>query len=161
MGRPKANKTADIVKASANEKKSRGKRYSGDEKTKILEQALAEIGQGGQITKIAEKLGVTFFTLKSWLKESGQAVKTTGKRGRAKGARKQAKVTSKPVPTAEASTAPARIPAKRGRKPGVKSAAPVSQISILESKMEELTNRYVNLAHLYGELISKIGSPKI
>lgn len=172
MGRPKAKKSSNVTKPVVNEKKARGKRYTGEEKAKILEQALAEIGQGGQITKIADKLGVTFFTLKSWLKGTGQVAKGRSKKASAKRSRKSSKSSDNAVvavesagvsKTAEATPAPAA--AKRGRKPG-KSAAAVevesaTPLKDLERKLEELTLRYTNLAHLYGELVSKYGSTKI
>lgn len=164
MGRPKANKTAVVAKAAANEKKSRGKRYSDEEKAQIIQQTLAEIAQGGQITKIAESLGVTFFTLKAWLAAAGHSVKSSGKRGRVKGSRKTAKGVVKqaaPAALSDAAVVPVKIPGKRGRKPGSKNADSGAAVRALEAKMEELTTRYTNLAHLYGELISKIGSPKL
>jgi len=185
MGRPKAVRTEKPLKSSSSDKKSRGKRYGDAEKARILEQAMAEIKNGGQITKIAEKLGVTFFTLKTWLKESGSSKESGGAiaqkrgRGRPKGSLK--KTAAAPVAhaaTSEAGEAVAavKIPGKRGRKPGytkAKAAAAASasasaapgtstdSIKNLEQKLEELTRRYINLAHLYGEISSKIGSNKV
>ena len=159
MGRPKGSRSADSRKSANIEKKSRGKRYSGVEKAKILEQALAEIAQGGQITKIAEKLGVTFFTLKSWLGDSGESVKPARKpRGRKPG---KAKKASKASLSAVATVV---TPGKRGRKPkaaSTQSSDSPTSMKNLEKKLEDLTARYLNLAHLYGELISKFGSPKV
>ena len=180
MGRPKAVRTEKPLKSSSGDKKSRGKRYGDVEKARILEQALAEIKDGGQITKIAEKLGVTFFTLKTWLKESGSSKDSGGAiaqkrgRGRPKGSLKKTAVA--PAATTEAGDAVAvvKVPGKRGRKPGytkAKAAAAAAasatsgtstdSIKNLEQKLEELTRRYINLAHLYGEISSKIGSNKV
>lgn len=160
MGRPKGSRSSEARSKSADaEKKSRGKRYSGSEKAKILEQALAEISQGGQITKIAEKLGVTFFTLKSWLGESGDTAKPAKKtRGRKAGRPKKSAKSELSVTTA------LKTPGKRGRKPkavAANSSETPTSIKTLEKKLEDLTARYVNLAHLYGELITKFGSPKL
>jgi transposase-like protein len=162
MGRPKGSRSAATGKLAAADKKSRGKRYSGEEKTKILNQALSEISQGGQITKIAEKLGVTFFTLKSWLGESGQDVKSVKKpRGRKSGRPKKARQSaSKEVVNSVVS----ETPAKRGRKPKAAAIAgdqSSSKLNSLEMKLEDLAARYKNLAHAYGELIAKVGSPKL
>ena len=174
MGRPKAVRTEKPLKSSSGDKKSRGKRYGDVEKARILEQALAEIKDGGQITKIAEKLGVTFFTLKTWLKESGSSKESGGAiaqkrgRGRPKGSLKKTAVA--PAATTEAGDAVAvvKVPGKRGRKPGstkaaasAASASSTDSIKNLEQKLEELTRRYINLAHLYGEISSKIGSNKV
>lgn len=169
MGRPKAKKSSNVTKPVVNEKKARGKRYTGEEKAKILEQALAEIGQGGQITKIADKLGVTFFTLKSWLKGTGQVSKGRSKKASVKRSRKSSKSSDKAVVavvSAEVSEPAESAPAaaKRGRKPGKSAAAEADSatpLKDLERKLEELTLRYTNLAHLYGELVSKYGSTKI
>jgi transposase-like protein len=165
------------LKSSSSDKKSRGKRYGDAEKARILEQALAEIKDGGQITKIAEKLGVTFFTLKTWLKESGSSKESGGAiaqkrgRGRPKGSLKKTAVA--PAATTEAGdpVAVVKVPGKRGRKPGYTKAAAAAasatsatstdSIKNLEQKLEELTRRYINLAHLYGEISSKIGSNKV
>ena len=106
MGRPKAVRTEKPLKSASSDKKSRGKRYSDAEKAKILEHALAEMKVGGQITKIADKLGVTFFTLKTWLKESGSAKESGGAiaqkrgRGRPKGSLKKATAAAAPVAAA-------------------------------------------------------------
>jgi transposase len=177
MGRPKAVRTEKPLKSSSGDKKSRGKRYGDVEKARILEQALAEIKDGGQITKIAEKLGVTFFTLKTWLKESGSSKDSGGAiaqkrgRGRPKGSLKKTAVApAAPAATTEAgdSVAVVKVPGKRGRKPGstkaaasAASASSTDSIKNLEQKLEELTRRYINLAHLYGEISSKIGSNKV
>ena len=177
MGRPKAVRSEKPLKSSSSDKKSRGKRYGDAEKARILEQAMAEIKNGGQITKIAEKLGVTFFTLKTWLKESGSSKESGGAiaqkrgRGRPKGSLK--KTAAAPAATTEAGDAVAvvKVPGKRGRKPGstkaaaaaasATSATSTDSIKNLEQKLEELTRRYINLAHLYGEISSKIGSNKV
>ena len=50
MGRPKAVRSEKPLKSSSTDKKSRGKRYGDAEKARILEQAMAEIKNGGQIT---------------------------------------------------------------------------------------------------------------
>lgn len=166
MGRPKAVRTEKPLKSASSDKKSRGKRYSDAEKAKILEHALAEMKVGGQITKIADKLGVTFFTLKTWLKESGSAKESGGSiaqkrgRGRPKGSLKKAAVAA-PAPAAAPAAAIAKQPAKRGRKPGSASVAAPDSLKNLEQKLEELTRRYINLAHLYGEIVSKVGSHKV
>ena len=164
MGRPKGSRSAESSKSANADKKSRGKRYSGDEKAKILNQALAEISQGGQITKIAEKLGVTFFTLKSWLGESGQSIKPARKAR----VRKTVRAKKNRSGNITLTTAPAAVvatPAKRGRKPKTAAAATSnespSSLKSLEKKLEDLTARYMNLAHAYGELIAKVGSPKL
>ena len=179
MGRPKAVRSEKPLKSSSSDKKSRGKRYGDAEKARILEQAMAEIKNGGQITKIAEKLGVTFFTLKTWLKESGSSKESGGAiaqkrgRGRPKGSLKKTAVA--PAATTEAGdpVAVVKVPGKRGRKPGYTKAAAAAaaasatsatstdSIKNLEQKLEELTRRYINLAHLYGEISSKIGSNKV
>ena len=178
MGRPKAVRSEKPLKSSSSDKKSRGKRYGDAEKARILEQAMAEIKNGGQITKIAEKLGVTFFTLKTWLKESGSSKESGGAiaqkrgRGRPKGSLKKTAVA--PAATTEAGdpVAVVKVPGKRGRKPGYTKAAAAAAASAtsatstdsiknLEQKLEELTRRYTNLAHLYGEISSKIGSNKV
>ena len=180
MGRPKAVRSEKPLKSSSSDKKSRGKRYGDAEKARILEQAMAEIKNGGQITKIAEKLGVTFFTLKTWLKESGSSKDSGGAiaqkrgRGRPKGSlKKTAAAPAAPAATTEAGDAVAvvKVPGKRGRKPGYTKAAAAAasatsatstdSIKNLEQKLEELTRRYINLAHLYGEISSKIGSNKV
>jgi len=159
MGRPKGSRSSEPRKSGDSEKKTRGKRYSGAEKAKILEQALAEISQGGQITKIAEKLGVTFFTLKSWLGESGDTAKPAKKsRGRKAGKPKKSVKSELSITTAP------KVPGKRGRKPKsvvTKLVDSPTSIKTLEKKLEDLAARYVNLAHLYGELITKFGSPKL
>ena len=175
MGRPKAVRTAKATESASTEKKSRGKRYSDAEKGKIIEHALAEINSGGQITKIAEKLGVTFFTLKTWLKDAGSSKDTlvAPKRGRGRPKGSVKKVAAAPA-AAEAAPAPAaapvaKVPGKRGRKPKSAVAAPAAAKSAgvpdyiqgLEQKLEELTRRYMNLAHLYGEIVSKVGSHKV
>ncbi len=171
MGRPKAVRNEKPAKSASSDKKSRGKRYSDAEKAKILDQALTEIKNGGQITKIADKLGVTFFTLKNWLRESGGTKDSGGAiaqkrgRGRPKGSVKKVVVsTTGAAPLAISSVAVAKVPGKRGRKPGstkVASKTNSDQLQNLENKLEELTRRYINLAHLYGEISSKVGSNKL
>lgn len=175
MGRPKAVRPAKATESAKTEKKSRGKRYSEAEKGKIIEHALAEIKSGGQITKIAEKLGVTFFTLKTWLKDSGSSkdalVAPKRGRGRPKGSVKKAAAAPAAVaapPAAADAVAVVKVPGKRGRKPKSAAAAPAAAaagvpdyIKGLEQKLEELSRRYMNLAHLYGEIVSKVGSHKV
>lgn len=175
MGRPKAVRPAKATESAKTEKKSRGKRYSEAEKGKIIEHALAEIKSGGQITKIAEKLGVTFFTLKTWLKDSGSSkdalVAPKRGRGRPKGSVKKAAAApaaEAAPPAAAAAVAVVKVPGKRGRKPkSAAAAAPATAAGVpdyikgLEQKLEELSRRYMNLAHLYGEIVSKVGSHKV
>lgn len=164
MGRPKAVRSEKSAVSASSEKKSRGKRYSDAEKAKILDQALAEIKVGGQITKIADKLGVTFFTLKTWLKDSGSSKDTLVApkrgRGRPKGSLKTAKSTPAAAPAAAAA---APVKGKRGRKPkAVAATGNVPEyVRSLEDKLNELHSRYLNLAHLYGEIVSKVGSHKV
>jgi len=172
MGRPKAVRPAKATESAKTEKKSRGKRYSDAEKGKIIEHALAEIKSGGQITKIAEKLGVTFFTLKTWLKDSGSSkdalVAPKRGRGRPKGSvKKAAAAPAAAAVAAPAAAAAAKVPGKRGRKPKAAAAPAAAAAGVpdyikgLEQKLEELSRRYMNLAHLYGEIVSKVGSHKV
>ena len=77
----------------------RGKRYSAEEKTKIIafvNEHNAKNKRGGQLTA-AKKFGISQLTIATWLKKSGG--KSTGKAA-AKGAKKTtAKSTSKAVTT--------------------------------------------------------------
>lgn len=136
-------------------RKSRGKRYGLQEKQAILEKAVAELNNGGQITKVAEKLGVTFFTLKAWLKEKGvteSTGKAKAKRGRPAAPKKQAVEAKAPKVSAPAASKPVSAP--------VLSSVSVEKpdyVRELERKIEELMKKTRKLSHLYGELRSEAG----
>jgi predicted transcriptional regulator len=136
-------------------KKTRGKRYDKDEKSLILDKAIAEIKEGGQITKIADKLGVTFFTLKSWLKEKGVGKESSPKvvkRGRGRPSSNTSKTTSQ----SSSSNPSPKIKQVTG---AVRKGSDVKPeyIRELEKKIEELVQKTKRLSHLYGELRSEVG----
>jgi transposase-like protein len=63
----------------------RGKRYTAEEKSKIVafvESHNAANGRGGQ-SAAAKKFGVSQLTVSGWLKGSGASVKSAGKGGKA------------------------------------------------------------------------------
>lgn len=162
MGRPKVGHKMESGRPVSHEKKTRGKRYTDAEKAQILEQALAEIKNDGQITKIADNLGVTFFTLKSWLKEAGSKEEprnvATGKRGRGRPpgvSKKKQEITTAPTATQLKNQA-----SKKKADSSHINNIP-DYIQNLERKLEELTHRYINLAHLYGEIVATVGPRKL
>lgn len=135
-------------------RKSRGKRYGQQEKQAILEKAIAELGSGGQITKVADKLGVTFFTLKAWLKEKGVtdfSEKAKPKRGRPAGKKKLAAPAEPTAPKAAAAV-------KKMPKVTVSAKDKPDYVKELERKIEELMQKTKKLSHLYGELRSEVGN---
>lgn len=136
-------------------RKSRGKRYGQQEKQAILEKAVAELKSGGQITKVAEKLGVTFFTLKAWLKEHGLtefSERSKTKRGRRAGKKPKA------VPEARAEKPTATRAPKKAAVAAVPAKDMPAYVHELERKIEELMKRTRKLSHLYGELRSEVSN---
>ena len=57
MARVQSRRKSAAEAPQKSTRKSRGKRYGQQEKQVILEKAIAELGAGGQITKVADKLG--------------------------------------------------------------------------------------------------------
>ncbi len=91
----KKARKAKKVKKAAQKAKVLGKRYSDSEKQRILT-FIKNNPQRGSLSKAVKEFGVTFLTLKAWIKKEGvqlnkvvksavKAVKGTGKRGRPKG----------------------------------------------------------------------------
>jgi hypothetical protein len=153
MGRPKGVRKSEPEAPKVPMKKTRGKRYSDHEKAIILDKAIAEMENGGQITKIAEKLGVTFFTLKAWLTEKGVLKSVDSpmvRRGRP--STKAAKPAAVAVRTKKAAVA-SRAVAAESPSAEVKPA----YVRELEKKIEELMQKTKKLSHLYGELRSEVG----
>lgn len=155
MAKARSNRKSSAEAPQAPARKSRGKRYGQQEKQAILEKAVAELKSGGQITKVAEKLGVTFFTLKAWLKEKG--VSEFSERSKTKRGRGVAKKTKKAAPEVRAEK-PAATPApKKMAVASVASKDKPDYVKELERKIEELMQKTRKLSHLYGELRSEVG----
>lgn len=154
MAKARSNRksTAEAPKAPA--RKSRGKRYGQQEKQAILEKAVAELKSGGQITKVAEKLGVTFFTLKAWLKEKG--LPEFSERSKTKRGRSVAKKPKKAAPEVRAAK-PAEPAPKKVAMASAGSKDKPDYVKELERKIEELMQKTRKLSHLYGELRSEVG----
>lgn len=156
MARVQSRRKSATEAPQKSTRKSRGKRYGQQEKQAILDKAIAELGSGGQITKVADKLGVTFFTLKAWLKEKGVtnfSEKSKPKRGRPAGKKKQ-------VVAAPSAIAPkvAAVAAPKAPKVTVSAKDKPDYVKELERKIEELMQKTKKLSHLYGELRSEVGN---
>ena len=154
MARVQSRRKSAAEAPQKSTRKSRGKRY-GQEKQVILEKAIAELGAGGQITKVADKLGVTFFTLKAWLKEKGVtdfSEKAKPKRGRPAGKKKLVAPSEPSAPKTDA------VATKKSPKITVSAKDKPDYVRELERKIEELIQKTKKLSHLYGELRSEVGN---
>lgn len=155
MARVQSRRKSAAEAPQKSTRKSRGKRYGQQEKQAILEKAIAELGAGGQITKVADKLGVTFFTLKAWLKEKGVtdfSEKAKPKRGRPAGKKKLAAAAEPSAPKAAA------VATKKSPKITDSAKDKPDYVKELERKIEELMQKTKKLSHLYGELRSEVGN---
>lgn len=157
MAKTKARRKSAAEAPQTPARKSRGKRYGQQEKQVILDKAIAELDNGGQITKVAEKLGVTFFTLKAWLKEKGLpefTERAKPKRGRVAGKRMKKAAAEEVSEPKVAAVVEKKAPVVSA----VSSKDKPDYVKELERKIEELMAKTRKLSHLYGELRSEVGS---
>jgi transposase-like protein len=87
MGKTKEAKKKVAGKKAAKKRGAKGKRYSDEQKKKVVEfvnEVNAKKGRGG-VSAATRKFGVTALTISTWVKKSGGAT-TASKRGSRKSA---------------------------------------------------------------------------